>query len=100
MKPEHRFNEHMDRGRKVVTTPDVTDFMRDDRFELAIVQAVADVLAPEQHRLRNAKHTRFEGHIRTDDGHRPLEALHPFQPPKCVYLSPAFNQAPLANGPR
>ena len=76
-------------------TPHVTESIREDRFELNIVvQALADVLRPEQYGFAMPNTPGSKDMFDTMTGNRSVETADLFQPAKRVHDSPVFIGGP------
>jgi hypothetical protein len=66
VKPEHRFDQHVETRGEVVLAADVGKLVFEDGGDLSIVQSCADTGRPEQERPRGPDDARFEGAIHRD----------------------------------
>ena len=60
MKPEQAFDHEVNGHREIVTAPDVTHFVRENRIKLGIGQPLTQASRPHQHGFEHAKHAGLE----------------------------------------
>src|SRR5579863_3620020 len=74
MKPESRFNESVNRGDEVVTTPQMAELMREDCLDLARSQTIGDSFWEQQDRAKDAEYSRADWSRCGKSGHRDVDA--------------------------
>jgi hypothetical protein len=69
MKPEQRFNQHLNGGGKIVAAANVTDFMDEDGIQLLGREALRDAFRNKYYGPEETENARFEAPIaRGQDG--------------------------------
>src|SRR5581483_9818073 len=53
MKPEDRFDEHVNRSGEIVATPHVAKLVRNHRFKMSVIQVLRDGSRPQKHGTQN-----------------------------------------------
>src|SRR5438270_10621812 len=71
VKPEDRFDNHVNRGRQIVAPAHMPQFMRENRFQMRLFKMYGDSLGPEQYRIGNAEDSRLQPSLRCNAFNRP-----------------------------